>query len=49
MPCAKPVPIAFAMASFAAKRIATKRAGRLVRASCSRSSGMSRRRTKCSP
>src|SRR5882724_8805729 len=41
-PCAKPVPIALTMASLAAKRMAMKRAGRWVRASCSRSCGISR-------
>ena len=29
MPCAKPVPIALTIASFAAKRIARKRTGRV--------------------
>src|SRR5207248_1725694 len=42
IPCEKPVPIALTIASLAAKRIATKRSRRWVRASCACSSGMSR-------
>src|ERR1022692_562031 len=48
-PWAKPVPIALTIASFAAKRMARNRAGRAVRSSCSRSSGISKWSTKRVP
>src|SRR5215469_12111571 len=49
MPCAKPVPIALTIASLAAKRMARKRSGRAVSASCACSSGISRCSTKRVP
>src|SRR5512143_566405 len=49
IPCAKPVPSALTIASFAAKRMARNRTGLLYPRKPASSSGISSRRTKCSP